>query len=128
MEALLDALGGEFLEGFSLPDSAPFEEWLQARRAHFWRAAQDVFGQLAQHYENSGAIDLSLDCARRQLDLEAWDEVSHRRLMRLLARTGRRSQALLQYETCRRALLVELGVEPSQETKALYLQIRDELL
>ena len=128
LEVLFDALGGEFLEGFSLPDSAPFEEWLQARRDRVRRVAQDVFGRLAQYYENSGASDRAIDCARRQLDLEVWDEAAHRRLMRLLALTDRRGQALLQYEVCRHALREELGVEPGHETVALYERIRDETL
>lgn len=127
LEALVQN-DGEFLEGFSLPDSAPFEEWLHARHEQFRRATHHALERLARHYEDSGMIDRAIDCVRRQLELEAWDEGAHRRLMRLLARTDRRSQALQQYEACRRALLAELGVEPSQETKALYRQIRDETL
>ena len=68
------------------------------------------------------------DCAHRQLELEAWDEATHRRLIRLLARTDRRGQALLQYEACRRVLHEELDVAPSHETTALYERIRDETL
>ncbi len=45
--------------------------------------------------------------------------------MRLLALSGRRSEALAQYQTCRRLLAEELGIEPSQETMQLYEQIRD---
>jgi DNA-binding SARP family transcriptional activator len=127
LEAMVESKG-EFLEGFSLPDSEPFEEWLLARREQFRRATHDALGRLARYDEDNGMIDRAIDCVRRQLELEAWDEGAHRRLMRLLARTDRRSQALQQYEACRRALLAELGVEPSQETKALYLQIRDETL
>ncbi len=44
--------------------------------------------------------------------------------MRLLALTGRRGAALSQYDTCRRVLADELGVEPRPETVALYEQIR----
>jgi predicted ATPase len=44
--------------------------------------------------------------------------------MRLLARDGQRSAALAQYETCRRVLERDLGVEPEAETTALYERIR----
>ena len=44
--------------------------------------------------------------------------------MRLLVRLGQRNQALQQYETCRRLLREELGVEPDPATVALYEQIR----
>jgi DNA-binding SARP family transcriptional activator len=43
--------------------------------------------------------------------------------MRLLARSGQRSAALRQYETCRHTLADELGVEPHEETTALYERI-----
>ena len=45
-------------------------------------------------------------------------------MMLLLARTGQRSAALVQYETCRHILAEELDVEPAEETTALYERIR----
>lgn len=119
---------GEFLEGFALPDSAPFEEWLLSRRERFRRKTLDGLGRLAQHYEGLADFDRAIDYARRQLELEVWDEAAHRRLMRLLALSDRRGQALAQYEACRRVLREELGVEPAHETTALHDRIRDETL
>src|SRR5262249_39787608 len=52
-------------------------------------------------------------------------EEAHLQAMRLLSRTGQRSAALAQYETCRRVLAEELALEPSRETTALYERIRD---
>jgi adenylate cyclase len=46
-------------------------------------------------------------------------------LMRLLARTGRRSDALRQYQACVEALRRDLNAEPSAETQALCGEIRD---
>jgi hypothetical protein len=48
--------------------------------------------------------------------------------MRLLAYSGRDSEALLQYETCRRLLVEELGAEPSAETIGLCERIRHRTL
>jgi predicted ATPase/class 3 adenylate cyclase len=45
--------------------------------------------------------------------------------MRLLALSGQRSAALVQYEACRRALQDELDVQPEEETVKLYERIRD---
>lgn len=67
---------------------------------------------------------LALEFAMRLLALDPWREEAHRQMMRLLARSGQRSAALAQYETCRRLLAQELGVEPSPETTALYERIR----
>jgi DNA-binding SARP family transcriptional activator len=43
--------------------------------------------------------------------------------MAAYARTDRTSHALRQYLECRRALVVELGVEPSAETSRLQARI-----
>jgi predicted ATPase len=59
------------------------------------------------------------------LDLEPWWEEAHQQLMRLLALSGRRSEALAQYHRCRRLLAEELNVAPSPETTDLYEQIRE---
>ena len=128
LERLLDSGGGDFLEGFALPDSAPFEEWLLSRRERCRRKTLDGLGRLAQHYADRADFERAIDYVRRQLELEAWDEVSHRRLMRLLALSDRRGQALAQYEACCRVLREELGVEPGHLTTELYARIRDETL
>src|SRR5690606_31334548 len=53
-----------------------------------------------------------------------WLEEGHRLLVELLARSGQRSQALAQYDACRRLLETELGVAPGPETEALVEAIR----
>ena len=126
LERLFNSGEGDFLEGFALPDSVPFEEWLLSRRERFRRKKLDGLGRLAQHYEGRADFERAIDYTRRQLELEAWDEAAHRRLMRLLALSDRRGQALAQYEACGRVLREELGVEPAQETTRLYERIRDE--
>ena len=52
--------------------------------------------------------------ARRSLVLDNWREEAHRQLMHLLALDGRRSDALAQYESCRRLLAENLGVAASR--------------
>ncbi len=119
---------GSFLEGFSLDDSPPFEEWLLLRREQFKRQMQEAIARLAAHFEESEDYQSALRYARQRLELEPWDEDAHRLTMRLLAASGHRSLALAQYESCRRALARDLGIEPAQETIRLAEQIRDETL
>ena len=57
------------------------------------------------------------------MDLEPWDETARRQVMRLLARSGRRAEALAQYEACRAVLADELRVEPETETKTKTTQL-----
>jgi len=116
---------GPFLEGFSLKDSAPFEEWVQVVREQLQRQCLAALARLAEHHEQRGDLDKACQVAWRQLDLAPWQEETHRQLMRLLALSGQRGAALAQYETCRHVLQTELGVEPAPETVALYERIRD---
>ena len=116
---------GLFLEGFSMPDSAAFEEWLLFKREEFSRRALELRNRLVEIYEARGAYDKALSHARHQVELEPWQEAGHQQVMRLLALSGQRSAALAQYEVCRRMLADELAVEPAEETTALYQRIRD---
>ncbi|NIO72417.1 MAG: AAA family ATPase, partial [Anaerolineae bacterium] len=115
---------GSFLEGFSVPDGAPFEEWALFTRERLARQMSSALHRLTATYEQGGEYEEAQSCARRHVELEPWDEAAHQQLMRTLALTGQRSAALAQYEACRRLLAEELRVEPAQETTRLYEQIR----
>jgi DNA-binding SARP family transcriptional activator/class 3 adenylate cyclase len=115
---------GDFLAGFSLP-SAPFEGWLVVQRESLHLQALDALHHLALYHEGRGAFDRALRYARRQVELEPWQESAHRQWMRALASSGQRGMALAQYEACRRILREELGIEPEAETTALYQRIRE---
>jgi len=116
---------GSFLEGFSVSDSPAFEEWALFTRERLARQMSSALHHLAAAHEARGDYQQAQACARRQLELEPWDEGAHRQLMRTLALGGRRVAALAQYQTCRRLLAVELDVEPARETTALVESIRD---
>ncbi|MGD8968585.1 MAG: BTAD domain-containing putative transcriptional regulator, partial [Anaerolineae bacterium] len=99
-EALEQAVGlvrGLFLEGFSLADAAPFEEWLLLRREHYGRRLVEALDSLAASYEAQGAYEQALAHARRRVELEPRQEGGQRQLMRLLALTGQRNEALAHY-------------------------------
>jgi len=116
---------GGFLEGFSLGDSAPFEEWALLTQEQTARQMSAALHKLAAACEARGEYEEAQSYAWRQLELEPWDEMAHRQLMRALALSGERGAALTQYETCRDILSDELGVEPGGDTTRLYEQIRD---
>jgi DNA-binding SARP family transcriptional activator len=125
LEQAVSLVRGPFLEGFSLADAAPFEEWLLLRREKLGRQMVEALDSLAAIYEECGAYEQALAHARRRVDLEPWQEDGQRLLMRLLARSGHRSKALAQYETLRGVLAEELGLGPAPETTHLYEQIRN---
>ncbi len=110
---------GDFLVGFSIKNSAPFEEWALIQREHHRRQAVSALDTLVARNERLGEHEAARRWLVRQLELEPWREESHRRLMTVLTLVGQRSQALAQYATCRRVLREELDVDPAPETVAL---------
>jgi WD40 repeat protein/DNA-binding SARP family transcriptional activator len=116
---------GDFLEGFSIADSAAFEEWALLKREQLGRQVVAALFRLAGYYEGRDAYEQALPYAWRQVELESWEEPAHRQLMRLLALSGQRNAALAQYEALRDQLAEELSVEPEEETTRLYERIRD---
>ena len=116
---------GTFLEHFYVGDSTVFEEWALFRRERLQRQVMQVLRHLTAYHERRGDYREARQFARRQVELEPWDEAAQRQLMRTLALSGRRSAALKQYQVCRRVLAAELGVEPANQTTELFEQIRD---
>jgi len=116
---------GAFLEGFSLGDSPAFEEWVLLEQERLHRLTLDALCRLADRHERRGEYERTLEYAWRQVASDPWREEAHRQVMRALALSGRRNEALAQYKTCRRALKEEVGVQPEEETTTLYERIRD---
>jgi predicted ATPase/DNA-binding SARP family transcriptional activator len=113
----------DLLVGF-LCESEPFEEWLRLTRERFHNLALDVLFTLTEKALKQTDASQARAYAQRQLALEPWREEAHRQLMSALALGGERSAALAQYETCRRVLAEEFGVEPDAETAMLHEQIK----
>jgi DNA-binding SARP family transcriptional activator/predicted ATPase len=126
LAAAVDLYRGEFLEGLYLEDCSEFELWLVGERERWRQRVAGALGKLVVNHSQRGDYDQGLHFARRLLVLEPWREEAHCQVMRLLAWSGQRTAALAQYETCRRVLAEELGVEPAAETEWLYEQIRSD--
>jgi len=113
---------GDLLEGISA-GSAQFEEWLRAERERLHELALEAFAKLLGHHMKLGATEPAIQTALRLLSLDPLQEVTHRALMRLYARQGRRAAALRQYQLCVDVLHRELGVEPEEATKQAYREL-----
>ena len=104
LEQAVSLYRGAFLEGFSLADCAPFEEWLLLKRGQYTRLVLKTLYFLADYYETLGDFEQAQRCAWLQIEIEPWLEEGYQQLMRALAFGGLRSAALSQYETCRKLL------------------------
>lgn len=119
---------GDFLEGLTLTDAPAFEEWALLERERLRLLVIDLLHRLSVDARQRQAYAEGIVYARRSLALDNWREEAHRLLMHLLALDGQRSDALAQFESCRRLLAENLAVQPAPETLALYEAIKTNTL
>ncbi len=122
LEKAISLYRGPLLDGFSVP-SITFQEWLLLERERLNRQMVDALCRLTLCYAEEGLLEKALHHAWRQVELEPWEEKGQRLLIGLLAASGRRGEALAQYDHCCQMLRETLDVEPSAETVALHHQI-----
>lgn len=123
-DEILDLYQGEFLAGFSLQGNLPFDEWVLIKREQYARKMVAILKRASNYYEGLGDFEPALPFAWRHVELAPWKEEARRQLMRLLAYTGRRDEALKQFQDLAAALKSELDVEPESKTRQLYEAIQ----
>lgn len=114
---------GPFLDGFHVRSASQFEGWMLLEQERMQNRVTDAYFHLGKHYLERGAFASGIAHTTAALQLDPLREEAHRQMMLLLARSGQRSAALTQFETCSRLLQEELAVEPDDETRALYEQV-----
>ena len=116
----LDLYKGDFLEGFSLPDSPQFDDWVAAEQQRYQLMAMHGFANLSHRQETGQDYPAALESARHALAFNSFQEDLHRDVMRLLYLNGDRTGVVQQYELLRKLLDAEMGILPMPETRALY--------
>ena len=108
---------GDLLEGW-------FQDWCLFERERFRQLLLKALDKLMLYYESNSKYETSIEYGIRILRYDRAREHTHRRLMRLYDLSGKRTDALRQYENCVSILDEELGVQPAQSTRELYEKIR----
>lgn len=107
---------GEFMAG-------SYEPWVESPRAYYRQKYLRAVETLALAAEERGDWIQSLDLADRILREDSFREDVHVVAMRAHAALGNRGAVREQFETLRRALDEELGVEPAPETRKSYKEL-----
>ncbi len=128
LQKAFDLYRGEFIEGFYLPDSTGFEDWLAINRERYRRLALQTAHRLAQHFEAAGDYKTALSYLQRALDTDPLQEDLQREAIRMLYLSGDRPGAIRRYDHVRRLLEEEMGVPPMNETRQLYDAILNDRL
>lgn len=116
-EAALELYGGDLL-----PED-PYEEWADARRESLRLKYRKLLSKLAAHHERNNQLEQAVKRLEELLADDETNEEAQRRLMRLYALSGARSEALRQYKQCCDALRRVIDAAPERATVQLYEQI-----
>ena len=109
---------GDFLEGFSVPDASPFEDWLGAERAYWRRRAVEALVNQGDRALSAGDIPQAAHLAERATALDPAAARAARLAMKALSLGGDRNAALAAYGRFAEQSS-GTGTEPDRETRAL---------
>jgi TolB-like protein/Tfp pilus assembly protein PilF len=123
----MDLYRGDLVEDLD-PREPVYDEWLNLARARLRKVACQTVDNLVRALGAENRNEEAIEALERRLSMDPCCEAAHRQLMELLARVGRRSEALRQYQRCVELLERELGAEPDAETKDLYASLQGSAL
>ncbi|MBT8478036.1 MAG: AAA family ATPase [Gemmatimonadetes bacterium] len=135
LEALLHAerwgdavplMRGPFLEGFAVPDSSVFEDWLAGERMAWLDRMGTGLRRYAEDRLAAGDGPAAQAAAARALSLDPFSDGAVRLAMLGAAVRGERAGALAIYDAYAERLFEELGMEPDPQTETLAGRIRSE--
>lgn len=110
-------------KGDYLPENL-YDDWTQKRRDRLHRAYSWLLESASELAIASGAGQRTCEYLLALLEQNSADEQTHRQLMLVYARMGRRSDAINQYLALRKALKEELRALPLPETNDLLKRIQ----
>src|SRR6266540_3566575 len=114
--AVLSSYQGELLPGF-------YEEWVVLEREHLYSIFEHQMARLLSLLQNENRWLDILDWGERWIKLGQKPEPAYRALMSAHAAKGDMSKVAATYERCVKSLK-EYGIEPSEQTRALYERLK----
>ncbi len=115
-ERAIDLYGDELAPGI-------YDDWIDPHRAARRSDLLMALRETASEQEADGDLSGALVALRRCVVIEPLDEVSHQRYLRVLGRLHRFGEAVTHYESLRKLLADELGVEPLPATTEIVEQL-----
>jgi TolB-like protein/Flp pilus assembly protein TadD len=105
--------------------SDEFDDWLSLERQKLEeRIRRRNEASVRSSIENAQPGQQRAEAARKAVLVDPTNEEAVRELMRSLASSGQRAQAVVEYERCRSVLRSRLDLEPAPETQQLFRSLR----
>ena len=122
--ALRASFAGDFMEGCYFNNCNDFNEIIIFERTHFEDQRVKILKRLTELYEEEGDTEKCEEVLKEILDIEPYDEDMALMMIRLYVRSGKRSKAIIYYNTFRNRLAGGLGIEPSEKLRKAYEEIK----
>lgn len=120
LTAALKLYRGDFLDGFTLPDTPSFDDWAVTEREHYRMLTIQGYTSLSRLYESQRDHLAALEALNQALTFDPLQEDLQREALRLHYLSGDRAGAVRRYETLCKLLSEEMGIPPMPETRAVY--------
>ena len=104
---------GDFME------NTPYEEWCEGERDNLKETYLLILDRKSSYFFDHEAYGVAINICKKMIRKDACLEDIHRKLIICYQKLGHRDKAIRQYHKCFQSLKEELGVEPSDQTKAL---------
>ncbi|MFQ6027795.1 MAG: BTAD domain-containing putative transcriptional regulator [Dehalococcoidia bacterium] len=98
-------------------------DWVELKRQQLVSLQVRALDSYVSVCLNTDQPSLAVQMANQAVALEPYRETGYQRLMLAHRALGNRAEALRVYQRCRELLSEELGVDPSPETEAIYLDL-----
>lgn len=108
---------GDFLEGI-------YDAWTEKKRDHYREIYLFSLHQLSNIYFHLEQFFEAIKYNKMMLEKDACMEEVHRKLMICYHRLNRNIKVIRQFQKCKKALVTEMGIAPSQKTVALLEELR----
>ncbi|MCF8028911.1 MAG: hypothetical protein K9K81_11145 [Desulfobacteraceae bacterium] len=106
--------------GAFLAEESPEKPWTEPLRDRLREGITGWCLWLGENLESRGELKEALFFYKQGRDIDPPKEVFYQRLIACYARLGRKSDAILEYRRCARAMAESLGCEPSARTRQMY--------
>lgn len=123
LEKVNSQFKGDFLEGFYFKGCDEFNEIILQERLYFENQKIKVLLKLAEKYNEKGMLEESEKCLVELSKLDPYDENIALKYIEHYTKIGKKSSAIIFYNSYRNRLVTSLGVQPSEDLEKVYTEL-----
>ncbi len=120
LEFIREKFKGDFLEGFYFKNCDNYNELIIQERAYFENRNIKILLRLVDLYDDEGEVENCEKILDELSKLDPYDEKIALKNMKYFEKIGKRSSAILFYNSFKNRLITSLSIEPSPELEKIY--------